>query len=156
MRLRLLLFLTLMLVQTPAVAARETIGIFGDWGAFKQRDSCYATSAPVQSSGRRKGIVYLTVSLWPGQASAPQVMVAAGSDVSAVNLRVAGQGFHPVPRGEQAWMPDSRGDQLLIAAMAAANTLSVDFTSRRGHNFTDRYSMNGFNAAWKATIAACK
>lgn len=147
--------LLMLFIMSPATA-RETIGVFGDWGAFKQRDTCYTTAAPAQSTGARKGAAYLTVSIWPGQASAPQVMIAAGTAVTTVTLRVAEQGFHPVVRGDAAWMPDSHGDQLLIAALAAANSLSIEYSSRRGRIFTDRYSLNGFNAAWKAAIAACK
>ncbi len=56
------------LAATPALA-KDSLGLFGDWGAFRQRGSCYATTASVSDIQGRKAPAYLTVTLWAGNRS---------------------------------------------------------------------------------------
>ncbi len=150
-----LLCVALALASASPAFAKDSLGIFGDWGAFKQGASCYATTASTSAAQGRKGPAYLTVTLWAGNR-APQVMLGLGTAAKAARLTAGGQGFTPSIRGDAAWMPDSRGDSLLIQALSASSNATVSMISPRNNRLTDRYSLKGFNEAWKAVLAACK
>jgi hypothetical protein len=154
MQTRIVCFCLFSLMATPALA-RDSLGVFGDWGAFKQRGSCYATTASTSASQGRKGPAYLTVTLWAGNR-APQVMLGLGTAAKSVRLTTGGQGFTPSIRGEAAWMPDSQGDGLLLQALLASSSASASMISPRNNRLTDRFSLTGLNEAWRAARAACK
>ena len=90
------LVLAVALLAVPA-AARQTIGVYKSWGAFRDPDRCYAIAQPVLANGRPGG--FATVGTWPAKRlrasfhlhlSAPLVR-AMGSgrsmSVSAVDTR---------------------------------------------------------------------
>jgi hypothetical protein len=155
MQMRLFSLLGLALLTATPALARDSLGVFGDWGAFRQRGSCYATTASSSAAQGRTAPAYLTVTLWAGSRS-PQVMLGLGVAAKSARLTAGGAGFTPNVRGDAAWMPDSQGDGLLIAALAASSTASVSMVSPRGNRLTDRFSLAGFNEAWRAAQAACK
>jgi hypothetical protein len=148
-------FLGFALMLAPPALAKDSLGLFGDWGAFKQRGSCYATTASRSDAQGRKASAFLTVTLWAGNRS-PQVMVGLGTNAKSAKLSAGGQGFTPSIRGDAAWMPDSRGDQLLIQALSASSSATVSMISPRNNRLTDRYSLKGFNDAWRAAQAGCR
>ena len=143
-------------IFTSTAHARETLGVFGEWGAFKQRGACYATSTPAQPTSSKRSEPYITVSIFPLQGQTPQVMVATGTIARSVSVRAGGQSFRPTLRGDAAWMPDSRGDALMVQAFSAASNASVDITTARVNRITDHYSLSGFGEALKAVQAACR
>lgn len=142
-------------IASPAVA-RENLGVFGDWGAFKDRGACYAISAPTRGDFGKRSDPYITVSQFKSPGGEPQIMVAVGASAHSVSVRAGGQGFKPNVRNDTAWMPDSRGDQAMIKAFQSANSVSVDITTARGNRLTDHYSLVGFGEAWKAALAVCR
>jgi hypothetical protein len=142
------------LLLSPPVLARTSLGVFADWGAFKQGSSCYIISPSVSPVQGRKSSGYLTVTLWAGNRS-PQVMLGLGTNAKSARLSVGGEGFTPIVRGDAAWMPDSKGDMLLIQALSASSLASVSMISPRNNRLTDRYSLKGLGEAWKAAKAAC-
>jgi hypothetical protein len=147
--------LTLVLLVASPAQARDSLGLFGDWGAFRQRGSCYVTTASASDVQGRKAPAYLTVTLWAGNRS-PQVMIGLGTNAKSAKLSTGGQGFTPNVRGDAAWMPDSQGDGLLIAALSASSAATVSMVSPRNNRLTDRYSLKGFNEAWQAVQRGCK
>ncbi len=148
-------FIGIAMIASP-VFARDSLGVFGDWGAFRERGACYAIAAPTRADTGKRSDPYITVSQFTAQGTTPQVMVAAGTAVRSVSVRAGGQGFKPIARNDAAWMPDSRGDQLLIQAFQVGNSINVDITTARGNRLRDQYSLNGFGDAWKAAQVACK
>ena len=56
-------------VAGPA-AARETLGVYKGWGAFRDAapHRCYAIARPVTAGGRSAG--WASVASWPGRGSA--------------------------------------------------------------------------------------
>jgi hypothetical protein len=156
--LALALALALAAFATPAWASRDTLGLFGDWGAFRDRGTdrkCYAIAMPAQANMNRRSAAYLTVSTWPGRRIGAQVMVMAGAPLRSVSLRIDGQGFDMVVRGESAWMADARGDALLAQALSAGGRASVQLVTQRGTRLTDSYSLRGFADAWATARRNC-
>ncbi len=132
------LALCLLAMSAPAFS-KETIGVFGEWGAFRDtrgRTVCYVVSAPSASSGKGRAAPQLVVSIWPRQNIGVQVMVGGGAPVRNMNARVNGASFTLAVRGESGWMPDARGDLALVTALTGAGRGASHGRTTRGTNFT--------------------
>jgi hypothetical protein len=138
------------------VQAKDTLGVFGDWGAFKDRRVCYAVSSPTGSSGKGRAAPQLVVSKWPGQNVPMQVMVGGGTALQSATLRAGSQSFKLAVRGDSGWLADSGSDAQALAALAASGAASVTGRSARGSKFTDSYSLTGFSEAWATAQKACR
>jgi hypothetical protein len=143
---------------TAPVLAKESLGIFGDWGAFRDKRGgtvCYVVSAPSASTGKGRRSGQLVVSRWPGRVTSAQVMIGAGSDIQNASLRVNGQSFKLVARGEFAWLADAEGDALAVAALSGGRQASVDGKTTRGNRFNDSYTLSGLGEALATAQKAC-
>jgi hypothetical protein len=151
--------LMIMLTYAAPAFAKDSLGIFGDWGAFREKRGsmvCYAVSAPSASTGRGRSGGQLVVSLWPGRTTAPQVMISAGSDIQSASLRVNGQSFKLASRGDSAWLADAQSDGQALAAFTGGRQASVDGKTGRGNRFNDSYALAGFGEALAAAQKACR
>jgi hypothetical protein len=154
----------LVLVSTP-LAARDSLGVFGDWGAFRdpQAPRCYAIAAaqnarsgqpPRQGSGQ----AYASIGTWPRRQVRGQVHVRLSRVVApsaTISLSVGGQRFELTGGGTDAWAQDRRMDAAIVAAMRSAGSMSVSARDRSGRRFTDRYSLEGAATAMDAATVGC-
>ncbi len=146
-------FLILLTMLPASSQAKELVGIYGDWGAFKQGRSCYVASAPQTVAAGRSG-AQLVVTRWARDDI--QVMVSAGADVRSLSLRAGAGRFSLQSRGGDAWMADAKGDAAVLAALGAASTASVEGRTARGNRVADTYPLAGFSDAWTAAQKACR
>ncbi|HLU91051.1 MAG TPA: invasion associated locus B family protein [Pedomonas sp.] len=154
----------MMVLATPAADARETLGAFGDWAAFRDpgNDSkCYAVTAPNQTRASaqniRRGQAALSVGIWPGRPGA-QVYTAVGFNIDPtkpVTLKIGSRSFTLLPDGESAWAENAAADEAIINALRQGIVAEVTSTSTRGTQITDRYSLKGISAAIDAARSAC-
>lgn len=158
MRVALFLLIFLFLTTSP-VAARESLGIFEGWGAFRDPATprCYAIA---QSTGRngRSGKGFAAVSAWPRQKVRGQVHVRlsrARSDKAPVTLSVGERRFSLVAGKVDAWAIDARGDAAIIAAMRSASSMSVQSVDAQGRAFADSYALRGAATAIDAAALGC-
>ena len=149
-----LLLIPLLALPGP-VLAKETLGVFGDWGAFRTAQGCYAITESTSAAQGRKTPATLGVARFAGQRSA-QVTLGMGTAARSARLTVAGQGFTPRIEGDSAWMPDANGDAILIAALTRSSSASSNLVSARGNRLTDRFSLTGFANALRAIQSACR
>lgn len=154
----------MMVLATPAADAREALGAFGDWAAFKDPGNdrkCYAVTAPNQTRASaqnvRRGQASLSVGYWPGR-SGPQIHAATGFGIDPgkpVTLKIGSRSFTLLPEGESAWAENAAADEAIISALRKGTTAEVTGTSTRGTQITDRYSLKGLSAALDAAQSAC-
>lgn len=154
----------MMVLATPAADARETLGAFGDWAAFRDTGdnrTCYAVTAPNQTRSStqnlRRGQASLSVGYWPGR-SGPQIHATTGFRIDPtrpVTLKVGSRTFTLLPEGESAWGENAAADEAIINALRQGTTAEVTSTSARGTQVTDRYSLKGVSAALDAARSAC-
>jgi hypothetical protein len=157
--------LLLIALAAPLAAqgsARESLGVFGDWGAF--RDSavprCYAIAeaqAPPRGQARDQ-VAYASVGTWPRQQVRGQVHVRLSRQLasgSAVTLSVGGQSFALAGGGGDAWARDRAMDAGIVAAMRSAGSMSVSARDSAGRRFTDRYGLAGAATAMDAATVGC-
>lgn len=148
-----LLLLASVAAVAPA-AAREPIGLWSGWGAFRDVSPprCYAIAQPVN---RRSGFV--TVAHRPGQAGGQLHLRLSRprSAQAAVTLSVGERRFTLTAKGADAWAPDGRTDAAVITAMRDGRSMSMETVAANGRPFADVYALSGAPTAVDAAALAC-
>jgi hypothetical protein len=144
------------IVTAPALA-RESLGVFGQWGAFRdpQVPRCYAIASANAGAGAQG---YASVSHWPARQVRGQVhfrMSRAITAGSRVTLLVGEERFVLTAAARNAWAQDGTVDAAIVAAMRAAATMQLRGEDRRGRAFTDSYRLEGAATAIDAADVAC-
>lgn len=144
--------LALLALAAAPLAARESLGVYENWAAFRDASParCYAIG---KAQGKRRAPAYATVSTWPGKGVRGAVHIVLSREVAAkasVRLAVGDKRFTLVAKGRNAWAADARGDAAIVAAMRSASRMSVS-----GAGFTDRYTLAGAATAIDAATVGC-
>lgn len=143
---------------TPA-AARDSLGMFERWGAFRDPAGprCYAIAQPVLR-GRAGSRGFASVGTWPAQRVRAQLHVRL-SRPRASNAPVAltlGERRFRLSAGEvDAWAADARMDAAIVAAMRSATSMSVSSVGQDGRPFADTYGLRGAATAIDAAALGC-
>ena len=149
----------LLALAAPA-AAKDSLGIFGDWGAFRDPATprCYAIAKARPSSAARQHTPFASVGTWPQRRIRGQVNFQLSRTVredSAITLSIGGRRFPLVGGGNQAWAANRAGDAAIVAAMRSAGQMTVGATDARGRRFSTTYSLDGAATAMDAASVAC-
>lgn len=148
--------LALLLLPAAPLAARESLGVYEQWAAFKDARParCYAiakaegTPAPPASTP-----AYASISHWPEsnvRGALHIVLSRAVAERAPVRLVVGDKRFELLAKGRNAWAKDARDEAAIVAAMRAASRMSVS-----GAGFTDRYILAGAASAIDAATVGC-
>ncbi|WP_293876216.1 hypothetical protein [Sphingomonas sp. UBA978] len=151
------LLLAALLVAAPATA-RETIGVYRSWGAFRDAAParCYAIARPVAAGGRSGG--WASVASWParGLRSSLHVRLSRERDRSApVTLTVGERRFELAANGLDAWAADAPSDRAIAAALRSGRSMSVEAVGAGGRPFADVYLLAGAATAIDAAALGC-
>jgi hypothetical protein len=147
-----------MVIATPAAAQQQSLGIFGMWGAFGGGDRCYAIAQPFRAPAAEGWQPFASVGHWPGRRISGQLHVRLSREKrqgSAVLLRIDGRSFQLRGGGRDAWAPDSRADEEILAAMRTGIEMVVETRSTRGQLVRDQYRLRGAATAMDAAALAC-
>ena len=156
--LRRLLVLSV-LIATPALA-RDALGTFGQWAAFRdsQAPRCYAIAMAAPSTLKREFQPFATVAWWPRQQVRGQVHFRLSRQVrpgAPITLSIGGQRIALVGGGADAWAADKRGDAAILAAMRSARDMTVQARDGSGRGFTNTYALEGAATAMDAAALGC-
>jgi len=152
-----LLLFSLMLAA-PVAAQRQSLGIFGTWGAFRGEGRCYAITQPFEAPAPEGWRPFASIGHWAGRRGGGQLHVRLSRGKrggSAVLLRIDGRSFQLAGGGRDAWAPDPRADQEIQAAMRTGIDLVVETRTTRGLLVRDRYRLRGAATAMDAAAIAC-
>ncbi len=149
--LRLLACLVAVTMTSP-IAAKESLGVFDEWGAFRDagKTRCYAIAQP---RGSRTSDAFASVATWPRRDVRGQVHFRFSRPVSqggTASLRIGKRSFPLVARGRDAWAPDQKADAAIIAAMRSNNSMRV-----RAAGISERYDLKGVATAIDAAVVGC-
>ncbi len=146
-------------ILTAPALARESLGMFDTWGAFRDPTvpRCYAIamSQMLKSSDYQP---YATVGHWPQRRTRNQVHFRLSRRIAAdapVRLTIGGQAFALAGGGGDAWAADKRGDAAIVAAMRSAKSMRVSARSAAGRSFSDTYPLAGAASAIDAAALGC-
>ena len=147
----------MLLVLAAPLAAKDSLGVFGEWGAFRdpQTPRCYAIAAP---DSEVRSQAFASVGTWPKRGVRGQVHIRLSrtpARASNISLAIGGERFQLTGGGGDAWAQDRRMDAAIIAAMRSADSMSVRAIDRSGRRFTDRYSLEGAATAMDAATVGC-
>lgn len=147
-------------LATP-VEARDSLGMFERWGAFRdaQPPRCYAVAQPVRPAARNAPWqAFASVAFWPALRQRNQLHVRLSQQraVSApVVLGIAGKRFALLAGGADAWAPHPRVDAAIVAGMRSAESMTVTSRSVGGRVFSDTYRLRGAATAIDAAALGC-
>lgn len=147
--------LALVLIADAALA-RSALGIFGDWGAFRDADGarCYAIAEPDESTGG--GIrPFASVGHWPQRGVRGQFQVRLAANVRAASAIVNGQRFALAVGSNNGWAQDKRMDAALVSAMRSAERLRIEAVTLSGGRLVDIYRLKGAASAIDAAALGC-
>jgi len=150
-----------LLVATPAVA-RDSLGIYGAWGAFRDAavPRCYAIAMGEAGQHEQAGgsQAYADVGHWPGRGIRGQVhfhLSHAPSPKAQIVLAIGDVRMRLVGGGGEAWAADARMDAAIVAAMRSASTMSVSSRDGRDRAFSSSFSLAGAPSALDAAALGC-
>jgi len=156
---RLLLPLTVLLLCGP-LAAKDSLGVFGQWGAFRdpQGPRCYAIVASQPSRARGDFTPFASVGTWPGRQLRGQLHLRPSHRLPAeatATLRVGNASFSLTGGESDLWAADARANAAILAAMRAAGSMTLSARDAQGRRFSDRYSLEGAATALDAASVGC-
>lgn len=146
-----------LLVFGGVAAARDSLGVFGGWAAFRDPavPRCYAIATP---RGQRDGTAWLSIGTWPAADVRSQVHVrlpaAVASDAPLV-LAVGDRRFRLTARGRNAWASGARADAAIVAAMRGSRSLGIAGTREGGGRLALGWSLSGAATAIDAATLGC-
>ena len=151
--------LSTLLAFAGTTDARESLGMFSGWGAFRDPAArCYAIAKAEPSTRQRDYEPYATIGTWPKQAIRNQLHIRLSRKLAPdarISLRVDAQNFQLVGGGGDAWAQDKRMDAAVVAALRSAARMSVSSRDAKGRGFSDRYDLAGVPTAMDAATVGC-
>jgi hypothetical protein len=152
-----LLLLSVPLLAAMPVVAKERLGAYQSWAAFKDAEipRCYAIGGPDESSGASSsnGGGYVSIGFWPKRGLSHQIYVRLSrprSSDAGITLSVGGRRFQLTPDGNGGRAKDRAMDRAIIAAMRSAQSMSV-----QSGGTTDAYALRGAASAIDAAALGC-
>ncbi|HWU03823.1 MAG TPA: hypothetical protein VN222_13880, partial [Novosphingobium sp.] len=146
--------------------ARDALGMFGAWGAFRDAavPRCYAIAASTSHRGNARhrrdrtalaDTPYADIATWPRRAIRGQFHVHLGRQVATATLSINGEHFRLAATGADAWAADARMDAAITAAMRSASGMSISAKDASGRSFAQSWSLDGAATAMDAALLGC-
>ena len=154
------LFLTILLLAASPAAARDALGMFSGWAAFRdpQAPRCYAIAMAAASAKRREFQPYADVAWWPRAGVRGQVHFRLSRKLqpgSLITLSIGGTRLALTGGGADAWASDKRGDAAVIAAIRSAGTMTISARDAGGSGFSNTWDLSGAATAIDAATVGC-
>ncbi|WP_347270873.1 hypothetical protein [Rhizorhabdus histidinilytica] len=159
MKARICWLFALPVLVSAAPPGRVPLGIFGNWGAFRDARPlrCYAIATP-ERRGSGEWRSFASVAVWPRQKIGGQVhfrLREPRRPNSPIRLIFGDRSFPLVAASLDAWAPDSRADAAIIGAMRGATSMRIAWVSNDGRNRSDGYLLKGVATAIDAATLGC-
>ncbi len=147
-------------LATPVAGQRQALGIYGQWGGFREKNGsrCFAIAEPQRPSRAGEWKPFASVAFWPGRQARGQVhlrLSRAARPGSVLLLRFDDRTFQLVGRGADAWAPNAGTDAEIVAAMRSGIAMTVEGRSERGALIRDSYQLRGAATAIDAAAIGC-
>ena len=143
-------------IAGPALA-RDSLGIYAGWGAFRDASParCYAIAQPV-SPRRSQG--FAAIADWPDDDTRGQLHVRLSrtrNTRAAITLSIGERRFQLMGGPRDAWAPDKATDAAIVGAIRSGRSMSVETVGLGGVPFADVYTLDGAASAIDAAALGC-
>jgi hypothetical protein len=141
-----------------AAEARDSLGVYGGWGAFRDGTPhrCYAIAAPESGAGGNgRWKPFASVAHWPDAGIRGQLHIRLSTAVRGQSikgggaplvLKIDGALFPLLAGGADAWAPSAAADAAIVAAMRSGHLMSVG---------ANDYALKGAASAIDAAALGC-
>lgn len=152
-------FLCLFALGAAPADARDALGMFGAWGAFRDAGipRCYAIAMP-EKTAKHEMEPYADVGIWPKKGLRGQVhfrLSRRAQPGAPVQLSLAGQHYRLMGGGADAWADNDRMQAAIVAAMRSGEMMTVSSRDGAGRLFADQYALPGAATAMDAAALGC-
>jgi hypothetical protein len=157
-RLFLPLVAVMLAAAAPAGPARDTLGVYRGWAAFRDPERCYAIAQPQPTGAPRVGEPFASIANWPAKGLRSSLHVRLSRAVRAgspVTLSVGERRFRLAGSGVDAFAADAASDRAIAAALRAGRSMSVEAVAETGRAYADTYALAGAATAMDAAALAC-
>jgi hypothetical protein len=142
------------------LAAKDSLGVFAQWGAFRDASvpRCYAIAVAEPNRRAHDYQAFASVGTWPRRGVRGQLHFRLSRQLAPraqVSLRIGGQRFALTGGGGDAWAQDKAMDAAIVAAMRSAPAMTVSARDSRGRGFADSYPLDGAATAMDAATVGC-
>jgi hypothetical protein len=156
----LLALLVLAGAWTSMADARDSLGVFESWGAFRDPDTprCFAIAEPASAGTEGRWRAFAAIGYWPRANVRGQVHIRLSREIAArspLTLTIGERSFALVGGGADAWASNRQGDAAIVAAMRSATSMSIAARARTGAGFADTYRLRGSATAIDAAALGC-
>lgn len=150
----------LTLLLAPAAQARESLGLYATWGAFRDPliPRCYAIAMAEPSSAMRTYQPFAAIGTWPRRGARNQVHFRLSRKVAQnapIMLTIGDRKLQLVGGGGDAWPRNQSDNAAIVAAMRSATAISVNARDERGNVFANRWPLAGAASAMDAAAIGC-
>ena len=148
-----------MVLPGPA-QARDSLGVFDAWGAFRdpQVPRCYAIAQPDEVRGKRQYRPFASIGYWPRRGVRGQFhlrLSRAMAKGQSVTLTIGIRRFRLTGGGGDAWARDRTMDAAIVAALRSAREMSATSLDRQDNTIRDVYLLKGAATALDAAALGC-
>ena len=159
-RSRVLIAAALAACLCAPASARDSLGVFGNWGAFRDTSvpRCYAIAMAEPSTLERDYEPFASVGTWPRRGIRSQLHVRLSRKLSAtqpITLILGRERFTLVGGGGDAWAADRKMNAAIVAAMRSAGRMSVHSRDATGRGFSNTWPLAGAASAMDAASIGC-
>ncbi|MBX3563162.1 MAG: hypothetical protein KF730_01165 [Sphingomonas sp.] len=137
--------------------ARDALGTYDGWGAFRDASPlrCYAIARPVEKQAPGP---FASIATWPRDGVRNQLHIRlsrARAGNARVTLSIGERRFELKAGAADAWAPDARTDQAVVAAIRSGRSMSIETVAANGAPFADTYALKGAATAIDAAALGC-
>ncbi|MFC0202868.1 hypothetical protein [Novosphingobium soli] len=155
-----LLLLSVLTLAAPAAAARESLGLYARWGAFRDPlvPRCYAIAMAEPSARQRDYQPYAAIGTWPRRGARSQVHFRLSRQLAPnaeVWLRIGARRWALTGGGGDAWPRGEADNAAIVAAMRSAASMAVSARDTKGRRFADSWALPGAASAMDAALIGC-
>lgn len=149
-----------LVTAAPPVFARDSLGLYGTWGAFRDAVAprCYAIAMAEPSSQAREYQPYAAVGTWPRRAVRNQIHFRLSRRLAPARpivLTIGDQRFALTGGGGDAWAASNADNAAIVAAMRSAGRMWVSGRDVQGRRFGNTWLLPGAASAMDAAAIGC-
>ncbi|MFM2100445.1 MAG: hypothetical protein RLZZ366_1984 [Pseudomonadota bacterium] len=147
------------LLVAGTAQARDSLGTFEGWGAFRDAKPyrCFAIAEPSNGSGGTWR-PFASIANWPSVGVRGQVHVRLSREMRSgakVTLTVDNRRAVMIGSGADVWAPDARVDAAIVSAIRSGRSMSIETVAATGGGFADAYTLKGAATAIDAAALGC-
>ena len=144
----------------PTASGRESLGLYGGWGAFRDPlvPRCYAIAMAEPSAKARDYQPYASIGTWPRRGSRNQVHLRLSRHLAPkarVSLRIGERRILLTAGGGDAWPVNDTDNAAIVAAMRSASSMTVSARDAKGRPFANTWALQGAASARDAAWIGC-